>query len=104
MGAALFTRWDLSGPWSLSVRPEVFWDRNGRMTDSRQLLWAVTTTLEYQRHVGRQLWLTRLEYRYDHSTGQEGGFFKGEDIAPGVPRLVSSQHLLLLSLILAFDS
>ena len=103
-GAALFTRWDINGPWSIAVRPEWFWDRNGRMTDFEQLLWAVTTTLEYQRHMGPQLWLTRLEYRYDHSTGQEGGFFKGEDIAPGVPRLVSSQHLLLLSLIWAFDS
>ncbi|MEX5218770.1 MAG: porin [Nitrospira sp.] len=104
MGAALFTRWDLSGPWSVSVRPETFWDRNGRMTESRQLLWAVTTTFEYQRHFGRQLWLTRLEYRYDNSTGKEGGFFRGGDVSPGVPRLVQSQHLLLFSLVWAFES
>ncbi|HET6676255.1 MAG TPA: outer membrane beta-barrel protein [Nitrospiraceae bacterium] len=103
-GAALFTRWDISGPWSVSVRPEWFWDRNGRMTDSRQLIWAVTTTLGYQRHIGRQLWVSRLEYRYDDSTGKEGGFFKDGDVVPGVPRLVSSQHLLLFSLLWAFDS
>jgi hypothetical protein len=88
----------------MGLRPEVFWDRNGRMTDFEQLLWAVTTTLEYQRHVGPHLWLSRLEYRYDHSTGKDGGFFKGGDIAPGVPRLVSGQHLLLFSIIWAFDS
>jgi hypothetical protein len=103
-GAALFTRWDLSGPWSLSLRPEWFWDPNGRMTESRQLIWAVTTTLEYQRHIGRQLWLTRLEYRYDDSTGKDGGFFRDGDTAPGMPRLARSQHLILFSLLWAFDS
>jgi hypothetical protein len=103
-GAALFTRWDLSGPWSLSLRPEWFWDPNGRMTEARQLIWAVTTTLEYQRHMGRQLWLTRLEYRYDDSTGKDGGFFRDGDAAPGVPRLTRSQHLILFSLLWAFDS
>ncbi|HJR77529.1 MAG TPA: outer membrane beta-barrel protein [Nitrospiraceae bacterium] len=103
-GAALFTKWDLSGPWSVALRPEWFWDRNGRMTDARQLIWAVTTTLEYQRHVGRQLWLTRLEYRYDDSTGPEGGFFKDGNLPSGMPRLARSQHMILFSLLWAFDS
>jgi hypothetical protein len=103
-GAALFTRWDLTGPWSVAVRPELFWDRNGRMTESRQLIWAVTGTLEYERHMGPQAWISRLEYRYDDSTGKEGGFFKGGDLRDGVPRLTRSQHLLLFSIVLAFDS
>ncbi len=103
-GAALFTRWDLAGPWSIAVRPEWFWDPNGRMTDSRQLLWAVTTTLGYEQHIGPQRWITRLEYRYDNSTGRDGGFFKNGDIAPGTPRTVQGQHLIFVSILWAFDS
>jgi hypothetical protein len=102
--AALFSRLDLSGPWSIGLRPEWFWDRNGRMTNSEQLLWAVTSTLEYQRHTGPQVWIARLEYRYDHSSGLQGGFFRGGDLEPGVPRLVPFQHLLLMSLVWAYDS
>jgi hypothetical protein len=103
-GAALFTRWDITGPWSIAVRPEWFWDRNGRMTDSRQLIWALTTTLEFEQHVGPQLWIARVEYRYDDSTGQNGGFFKNGDFEPGLPRMVRSQHLLFVSILWAFDS
>jgi hypothetical protein len=64
----------------------------------------MTTTLEYQRHIGPQFWVSRGEYRYDDSTGPDGGFFKDGDLPPGVPRLVPSQHLLLFSLLWAFDS
>ena len=103
-GAALFTKWDIIGPWSVAVRPEWFWDRNGRVSQAEQLLWAVTSTLAYERHIRRHLWVARLEYRYDHSTGPDGGFFKQGDIAPGVPRLVPSQHIILFSLLWAFDS
>ena len=74
------------------------------MTDARQLIWAVTTTLEYQHHAGRQLWLSRLEYRYDDSTGPQGGFFKDGDLPSGMPRLARSQHMILFSLLWAFDS
>jgi hypothetical protein len=48
--------------------------------------------------------VSRGEYRYDDSTGPDGGFFKDGDLPPGVPRLVPSQHLLLFSLLWAFDS
>jgi hypothetical protein len=104
MGSALFTQWHLVGPWSVAVRPEVYWDPQGRITQHEQLLWANATTLEYKKHVGRQLAIVRLEYRYDHSTGSQGGFFHNGSETDGMPKLVSSQHLLILGLIMAFDS
>ena len=33
MGAALFTQRHLTGPWSVAVRPEFYWDPQGRMTE-----------------------------------------------------------------------
>ena len=104
MGAALFTQWKIRGPWSVAFRPEMFWDRNARMTDFRQFLWAVTSTVEYRRHIGHFLSVWRLEYRYDRSTGPEGGFFKNGEVQPGVPGLAPDQQLLLFSAIWAFDS
>lgn len=103
-GSALFARWDIEGPWSVGVRPEFFWDRNGRQTGFQQFVKAITTTLEYKWAPLPQSVLFRLEHRYDESTGAAGGFFKGGDIAPGVPRLTPGQHLLFFSVIWAFDS
>jgi len=45
MGSALFSQYHLAGPWSIAVRPEVFRDRNGRMTQFQQMIWANTPTL-----------------------------------------------------------
>lgn len=104
MGGALFTRWNVSGPWSLAVRPEFYWDRNGRWTGHEQFVKAVTSTVEYKLAVEKTAALLRLEHRFDESTGASGGFFKGGDVSPGVPGLTGSQHLLLLSLIFSFDS
>ena len=103
MGSALFTQWDLIGPWSVALRPEFFWDPNGRMTQSKQLIWANTSTLEYMRHFGPQLGILRLEHRYDHSSGQEGGFFTNGLTASGEPKLTAGQHSLWFSIIVAFD-
>jgi len=104
MGGALFTRWNVSGPWSVAVRPEVYWDRNGRLTGNEQFIKAVTSTVEYRLPLAQTTSLFRLEYRFDESTGAQGGFFKRGDVSPGVPGLTASQHLLMLSIILAFDS
>jgi hypothetical protein len=104
MGGALFTRWNVSGPWSLAVRPEFYWDRNGRWTGNEQFVKAVTSTVEYRLPLAQTTSLFRLEYRFDESTGAQGGFFKRGDVSPGVPGLTASQHLLMLSIILAFDS
>ena len=104
MGGSLFTRWNVSGPWSLAVRPEFYWDRNGRWTGNEQFVKAVTSTAEYKLSLEKTTALFRLEHRFDESTGAAGGFFKRGDVSPGVPGLTGSQHLLLLSLILSFDS
>jgi len=104
MGGSLFTRWNVSGPWSLAVRPEFYWDRNGRWTGNEQFVKAVTSTVEYKLPLAKTTTLFRLEHRFDESTGAAGGFFKGGDVSLGVPGLAGSQHLLLLSLILSFDS
>lgn len=103
-GGAVFSRWHISGPWSVAIRPEFYWDRNGRLTGSEQLITAVTTTLEYRLAWKLSSAILRMEYRHDESTGPGGGFFKGGAIAPGVPGLVAGQHLLLFSAIWSFDS
>lgn len=46
-GAALFTRWQVSGPWAIALRPELYWDPNGTLTGSIQFIKAVTATVEY---------------------------------------------------------
>lgn len=104
MGSAVYARWNVSGPWSLAVRPEFYWDRNGRITGSEQFIKAITTTAEYRLRAGMHSLIARLEYRYDESRGQGGGFFKGGEIAPGVIGLAPEQQLLLFSLIWVFDS
>lgn len=104
MGGALFTRWNVAGPWSVAVRPEFYWDRNGRWTGHEQLVKAVTSTVEYKWAFDKSTTLLRLEHRVDESTGVNGGFFTRGDVRPGVPGLTGSQQLLLLSLILSFDS
>jgi len=98
-GASLETRWNISGPWAVSVRPEFFWDRNGLMTGSEQFIKAITTTGEYRIPYKWTNTICRLEYRYDDSTGAGGGFFKGTNnvLTPG-------QQMLIFSIIATFDS
>lgn len=104
MGSALWTRYRLGGPWAVALRPEVYWDRNGRMTGLEQLPYAVTTTLEYHVPLNAMTAWVRLEYRYDHSSGPGGGFYKGGEVAPGVIPLTPDQPLLIFALLWAFDS
>ncbi len=98
-GGTLETRWHIAGPWAVSVRPEFFWDRNGLMTGSEQLIKAITTTAEYRIPYKWTNTICRLEYRYDDSTGAGGGFFKGTNnvLTPG-------QQMLIFALIGTFDS
>lgn len=104
MASALFTQWRFAEPWAVAVRPEFYWDRNGRWTGSEQSVKAITTTLEYKAALGPTSALFRLEHRFDESTGADGGFFKRGDRAPGLPSLTGAQHLLFLSMIWSFDS
>jgi hypothetical protein len=92
------------GPWSVTARPEVAWDRDGRWTGSVQLIKAVTGTLEYKLSHRKTNTITRLEYRFDDSRGRGGGFFRGAEVSPGVIALTPTQHLLIFGLIFGFDS
>lgn len=102
--AALPMRWNVYGPWSLALRPEFYWDRNGRLTGSEQFIKTVTTTVEYRMPYRWTNTILRMEYRFDESTGSGGGFFSGGEISPGVVGLTPSQHTLIFSAIWTFDS
>jgi hypothetical protein len=97
-------RWHITGPWSAALRPEFYWDRNGLITGSEQFIRAVTTTAEYKVPYKWTNMIVRLEHRYDESTGANGGFFKGNDTAPGVIGLTAAQHMILAGVIWTFDS
>lgn len=88
----------IKGPWSATARPEFARDASGRYTGARQNVIAITSGLEYRRPLGELQAIARAEYRYDRSTGPEGGFFSGDAnaLAPGQP-------LLALAMILTFD-
>src|SRR5215475_12289819 len=103
MSAQLPVHWAVDKHWSVTVRPEVAWDSDGRWTGFPQTIKAVTTTIEYRvpyRQAGAFL---RLEYRFDDSRGSGGGFFRGAETAPGIVELTPTQHLLVFSVIFTFD-
>lgn len=104
MGGNMVVRWHITGPWSVALRPEFYWDRNGRWTGAEQFVKAITSTAEYKLPYKWMNTVVRVEHRYDESTGAEGGFFKNGAIRPGVIGLTPGQHLLLLGVLLSFDS
>ncbi len=104
MSAQLPAHRVVRGPWSVTARPEIAWDRDGRWTGSAQLVKAVTTTLEYKLAYRKTNTIARLEYRFDDSRGKGGGFFRGAEVSTGVIALTPKQHLLIFSLICGFDS
>ena len=95
-------RWAVQGPWSLTVRPEFAWDRDGRWTTFEQSVKAMTTTLEHSIRFRQAQTILRVEHRYDNSKGRGGGFFK--DLEPGVVGLTPGQHLLVFGWILTIDA
>ncbi|HEY6085657.1 MAG TPA: outer membrane beta-barrel protein [Nitrospira sp.] len=104
MGGNVIARWHIAGPWAVAVRPEFYWDRNGRWTGFEQFVKAITTTAEYKFPYRWTNTIVRLEYRYDESTGAQGGFFTRNQISPGVIGLTPGQQLLLLGILWTFDS
>jgi hypothetical protein len=102
--AQLPVHWVFNKNWSATVRPEVYWDRDGRMTGFAQTVKANTTTLEYRVPYRKASAIVRLEHRIDDSRGPGGGFFGGGQIAPGVVVLTPTQNLLVLGVIVTFDS
>lgn len=104
MGGNMMVKWHVAGPWSVALRPEFYWDRNGRWTGAEQFVKAITSTIEYKIPYRRTNTMVRLEHRYDESTGVGGGFFRRGEMSSGVFGLVPSQHLLVLGLLCVFDS
>lgn len=103
VAAQLPTRWNLKGPWSIAVRPEVGWDSAGRWTLADQAVKAFTTTLEYKLPYKSAGAILRLEHRVDRSTGPQGGFFDDYQTSPGVVALTPTQHLLVFAAIFTWD-
>ena len=104
MAAQAPVKWAVAGPWSIILRPEFAWDRDGRWIGAEQSVKAFTSTVEYRRPLGHAQAIVRLEYRVDDSRGPGGGFFAEPDVRPGVPGLTPTQHLFGVGLILTFDS
>jgi hypothetical protein len=90
--------------WSVTERPEVYWDSTGRITGFAQTVKANTATIEYRVPLRKATAIFRLEHRVDDSRGPQGGFFSGRETSLGVVRLTPTQHLLAFGVILTFDS
>lgn len=103
-GSAIYTHWQFTKSWALAIRPELYYDPDGTMTGARQFIKAVTSTLEYKVPLAATITRWRLEYRYDDSTGSQGGFFRDGGMTPGVIGLVQSQHLLIAAILWNYDS
>lgn len=104
MGGNLMVKWHVAGPWSVALRPEFYWDRNGRWTGAEQFVKAITSTIEYKLPYRWTNTMLRVEHRYDESTGVGGGFFRRGEISSGVFGLAPSQHLVVFGLLCVFDS
>ncbi len=98
MSGQLPVHWTFNSHWSVTERPEVAWDSDGRWTLASQTVKANTMTLEYRVPYRDAGLIVRLEHRVDDSRGPQGGFFKDNGT------LTPTQNLLALGVILTFDS
>ncbi len=103
-GSAIYTHWQFTQRWAAAVRPELYYDPDGIMTGARQFIKAVTTTLEYKLPIAATITRLRMEYRYDDSTGSQGGFFSDGETSSGAIGLVQAQHLLIFAILWSYDS
>lgn len=104
MASQLPLHWVLNKHFSFSVRPEVYWDRDGRTTGFVQTVKANTTSLEYKIPFRQASAIIRLEHRIDGSRGPQGGFFNDGSAGPAGAGLTPTQNLLILGVILTLDS
>lgn len=104
MGGNMVPKWHVTGPRSVALRPEFYWDRNGRWTGAKQFVKAMMSMVEYKFTYKWTNTIVRVEHRYEDSTGEGGGFFRNGEIRPGVAGLTPGQHLFLLGVLLSFDS
>ncbi len=103
MAAQLPLHFVLNKHWSVTERPEVYWDSTGRITGFAQTVKANTATIEYRVPFHQAAAIFRLEHRVDDSRGPQGGFFTDRLSSPGVLALTPTQHLLAVAVILTFD-
>jgi hypothetical protein len=104
MAAQLPLHWTVRRPWSITIRPEMAWDRDGRWIGAPQSVKAFTTSLEYRVPSQRTETIVRVEHRVDDSRGAGGGFFRSVDDVTNPNPLTPTQNLLTLAVILAFDA
>jgi hypothetical protein len=104
MSSQLPVHWAINSRFSVTVRPEVYWDPDGRTTGFSQTVKANTTTLEYRIPYRQAAAIMRLEHRIDDSRGPAGGFFNDGNVGLGVIGVTPTQNLLILGVILTFDS
>lgn len=102
MAAQLPLRWNVRGPISIAVRPEIAWDSSGRWTLAEQTIKALTSTFEYRVSYKGSNAILRLEHRLDNSRGPGGGFFADHPVADSLG-LTPSQQLLIAAVIVTFD-
>lgn len=101
MGSALFSRWHIGGPWSVALRPEVYWDADGKMTGNTNLITAMTATAEYKVPLAFANIALRGEYRLDHADNPQAGFFS---TSLNSTEWTQHQHLLLFSVLIRVDN
>jgi hypothetical protein len=104
VSSQLPVHWAVNSHFSVTVRPEVYWDRDGRTTGFSQTVKANTTTLEYRIPYRQTTAIVRLEHRIDDSRGPGGGFFNDGNVRFGVVGVRPTQNLLILGVIVTFDS
>jgi hypothetical protein len=101
MSAQIPVHWTVHGGWSITVRPEWAWDRDGRWITGRlgagTSVAAFTSTLEHRASLGPVNSALRIEHRFDRSQGAGGGFFDRDG------GLTPRQHLLLVALLLTYE-
>jgi hypothetical protein len=97
---ALWATWQLDERWQVTVRPEIYDDPDGVGSGYRQTLTGLTVGGEYRiAPVKMNTLSARVEYRYDRSTGPEGGFYEGD-----LNALTPDQHLFILALMWRLDT
>jgi hypothetical protein len=97
---ALWARWNPHAHWGVTVRPEYLFDPDGGISGARQSIHAITASAEYRMSPLRMNTLSaRAEYRFDRSTGPDGGFYEGDNNT-----LVPDQHLFIIALLWRFDT
>lgn len=101
MSAQVPIHWVLGTQWSVTVRPEVSWDRDGRWIVGRlgegQSIAAFASTLEYRASYRWSNTRIRVEHRLDRSRGAGGGFFDRQG------SLTERQQLLIVAFSYTLD-